>query len=60
MLTVTTGRKGITIAVAAHGGDLSRIAREDHMVIFSLEAPLYRASYTRRWVLRGKRLRPLG
>jgi hypothetical protein len=29
-------------------------------VIFSLEAPLYRTSYTRRWVLRRKRLRPLG
>src|SRR5262249_62133339 len=34
MLTVTTGRKGVTIAVAAQGGDLSHIAREDRLVIF--------------------------
>ena len=60
VLTVTTGRKGVKIAVAAKGGDLSRIAREDHFVTFGLEAPLYRTSYTRRWLLRGRRLRPVG
>ena len=60
MVTVTTGRKGVKITVAAQGGDLSRIAREDHFVTFGLEAPLYRTSYTRRWLLRGRRLRPVG
>ena len=59
-VTVTTDRKGVKITVAAQGGDLSRIAREDHFVTFGLEAPLYRTSYTRRWLLRGRRLRPVG